>query len=203
MRELNLTNLPIVQGTLGRWYVIEQNPDGTWFQRGGPYRTRDDARDPLGSETSEGASIWPTQLNADVAQGYTGWHVVTHESKGHWVTVAGPFKKRRAARKSLSTWSGAQKSTMYDPWEGSLEILCSKSAPEIVCCPLGWAIVSRTERGDKRVCDGPFPTRKEAMEAVGEWKKVRRILEVEKAIRASDVQALPRIFGNQADRPLA
>lgn len=149
---------------------------------------REDARDRLGSETSEDASSWPIQFNADVAHGYTGWHVVTHESKGVWATVAGPFKRRRAARKWLSTGSGVQNTSMCDPWEGSLEILCSKSPPEIVCCPLGWAIVSRTKRGDKRVCDGPYPTRKEAMEVIGEWTKVRRILE---EIRVSE-QPLPK-----------
>ena len=78
----------------------------------------------------------------------------------------------------------------FDPWEGALEILCSRSPLEMVRHPLGWVIVNHTNGMDYRVCDGPYATRTEARQAVGEWTKVRRILDAEKAIRDSE-QPLP------------
>ena len=80
--------------------------------------------------------------------------------------------------------------TLFDPREGALEILFSKSPLEMVRHPLGWVIVNYTNGINYRVCDGPYATRTEARQAVGEWTKVRRILDAEKAIRDSE-QPLP------------
>jgi hypothetical protein len=74
--------------------------------------------------------------------------------------------------------------TLFDPWEGALDILCSKSPLEMVRHPLGWVIVNYTNGIDYRVCDGPYATRTEARQAVGEWTEVRRMLEAEKEKRA-------------------
>ncbi len=72
----------------------------------------------------------------------------------------------------------------FDPWEGALEILSSRSPLEMVRHPLGWVIVNYANGMDYRVCDGPYATRTEARQAVGEWTKVRRMLDAEKAKKA-------------------
>src|SRR5271157_2389936 len=77
-----------------------------------------------------------------------------------------------------------EESASFDPWEGALEILCSKSALEMVRHPLGWVIVNYTNGINYRVCDGPYATRTEARQAVAEWTEVRRMLEAEKEKRA-------------------
>ena len=74
--------------------------------------------------------------------------------------------------------------TLFDPWEGALDILCSKSPLEMVRHPMGWVIVNYTNGIDYRVCDGPYATRTEARQAVAEWTEVRRMLEAEKEKRA-------------------
>ena len=68
----------------------------------------------------------------------------------------------------------------FDPWGGALDILCSRSPLEMVRHPLGWVIVNYTKGMDYRVCDGPYATRTEARQAVGEWTEVRRMLDAEK-----------------------
>ena len=72
----------------------------------------------------------------------------------------------------------------FDPWEGALDILCSRFPLEMLRHPLGWVIVNYTKGMDYRVCDGPYATRTEARQAVAEWTEVRRMLEAEKEKRA-------------------
>lgn len=72
----------------------------------------------------------------------------------------------------------------FDPAEGALEILSSRSPLEMVRHPLGWVIVNYTNGMDYRVCDGPYASRTEARQAVGEWTKVRRLLDAEKEKKA-------------------
>jgi hypothetical protein len=92
----------IVQGTHGRWYRIEQHPEGHWLERAGPFRSRQDAREFLKSEPTAEVSNWPMTMACDIAQGGRWWYVVVHVTEGRWAQLAGHFPTRTEAREWLT-----------------------------------------------------------------------------------------------------
>ena len=100
----HLTSWQIVQGGHGRWYRIEQHPEGHWLERAGPYRSRHAAREFLKSEPTAEKSNWPRTMACDVAQGGRWWYVVVQFGKSRWAQLAGPFRTRTEAREWLSEY---------------------------------------------------------------------------------------------------